>query len=31
MCGAFVSKKVAEYSKEKYGKIICFDCQKNEQ
>jgi phage recombination protein Bet len=26
-CGKFVSKKVAEFSKKKYGRIVCFNCQ----
>jgi phage recombination protein Bet len=26
-CGKFVSKKVAEFSKKKYGRIVCFTCQ----
>ncbi len=30
-CGTFVSKKVAAYSKEKYGGIFCFDCQKGKK
>lgn len=28
-CEAIVSEKVAKYSKEKFGKIICYDCQKS--
>jgi hypothetical protein len=27
-CGKFVSKKVAEFSKKKHGRIICFECQR---
>lgn len=27
-CGDEVTGKVAEYSKGKYGKVLCFDCQK---
>jgi phage recombination protein Bet len=26
-CGKFVSKKVAEFSKKKYSRIVCFNCQ----
>jgi cell division protein FtsN len=26
-CGKFVSKKVAEFSKKKYGRIVCYTCQ----
>ncbi len=26
-CGKEVSKKVEEYSKEKYGKVLCYGCQ----
>lgn len=26
-CGAFVSKKVADYSKSKFGKYLCYECQ----
>ena len=26
-CNKFVSKKVADYSKKKYGRIICYGCQ----
>lgn len=29
-CEKPVSKKVEEFSKDKYGKILCFDCQKTE-
>lgn len=29
-CGAGVTEKVANYSKDKYGKVLCFDCQKKE-
>lgn len=29
VCGRFVSKKVAEYSKKEYGKIYCFNHQPN--
>lgn len=27
-CGAEISQKVADYSQEKYGKALCYDCQK---
>lgn len=27
-CGDEVTGKVAKYSKEKFGKVLCFDCQK---
>lgn len=26
-CGAFLSQKVADYSKSKFGKYLCYDCQ----
>lgn len=29
-CGAQVTQKVAEYSQSKYGRILCFDCQRRE-
>jgi len=29
-CGAQVTQKVAEYSQSKYGRILCFDCQRKE-
>ena len=29
-CGTGVTEKVANYSKDKYGKVLCFDCQKKE-
>lgn len=29
-CGTEVSKKVADYSIEKYGTILCFNCQKSQ-
>lgn len=29
-CGESVTEKVANYSKDKYGKVLCFDCQKKE-
>ena len=30
-CGAGVSKKVATFSKDKYGRVLCFDCQQLEK
>ena len=27
-CGAEISQKVADYSQEKYGKALCYECQK---
>ena len=27
-CGAEISQKVADYSQEKYGRSLCYDCQK---
>lgn len=27
-CGTEISQKVADYSQEKYGKALCYDCQK---
>ena len=27
-CGTVITEKVAKYSKEKFGKELCFDCQK---
>ena len=27
-CGAYISQKVADYSKSKFGKYLCMDCQK---
>ena len=30
-CGAKISQKVAEFSANKYGRYLCFDCQKAEQ
>lgn len=29
-CGEGVTEKVANYSKDKYGKVLCFNCQKKE-
>ena len=29
-CGEGVTQKVADYSKDKFGKILCFNCQKKE-
>ena len=28
-CGAFISQKVADYSKSKFGKCLCYDCQQS--
>lgn len=28
-CGKEISKQVADYSMDKYGKMLCYDCQKN--
>ncbi|NCD07356.1 MAG: hypothetical protein EOL97_14685 [Spirochaetia bacterium] len=28
-CGMIISEKIRDYSKSKYGKILCFNCQKN--
>ena len=28
-CGETISEKVAEYSKSKLGKLLCYKCQKN--
>ena len=30
-CGAFVSQKVADYSKAKFGKYLCYDCQHSQE
>ena len=30
-CGAKISQKVAEYSANKFGRYLCFDCQQAEQ
>lgn len=30
-CGTEISQKVADYSKNKYGKCLCFNCQKTAQ
>lgn len=30
-CGAEISQKVADYSQEKYGRALCYDCQKKEK
>lgn len=30
-CGAAIDKKVADYSRQKYGKELCRNCQKNPQ
>lgn len=29
-CGAEISQKVADYSKSKFGKFLCFNCQKSQ-
>lgn len=28
-CGKEITKNIAEYSMDKYGKLLCYDCQKN--
>ena len=30
-CGAAISQKVADYSKSKFGKRLCFNCQRSQQ
>ena len=30
-CGAFISQKVADYSKAKFGKYLCYDCQHSQE
>jgi len=30
-CDAAITEKVAQYSNDKYGRLLCFDCQKQEQ
>jgi len=30
-CGSSVSKKVADYSVSKFGKVLCYNCQKNQK
>ena len=30
-CGAFISQKVADYSKSKFGKYMCYDCQHSQE
>ena len=30
-CGAEISQKVSEYSKNKFGKFLCFNCQRTAQ
>ena len=27
-CGSVISQKVADYSKNKYGRFLCLDCQR---
>ena len=29
-CGAFISQKVADYSKKKFGKSLCYECQRSQ-
>ena len=30
-CGAAISQKVADYSQNKFGKFLCYDCQHSQQ
>ena len=30
-CGANISQRVADYSKSKFGKPLCYDCQRSQQ
>ena len=30
-CGANISQKVADYSKSKFGRFLCYDCQRAQQ
>lgn len=30
-CGAAISQKVADYSQNKFGKFLCYDCQRSQQ
>ncbi len=30
-CGATISQKVADYSKSKFGRFLCYDCQRAQQ
>ena len=30
-CGANISQRVADYSKSKFGKALCYDCQRSKQ
>ena len=30
-CGSNISQKVADYSKAKFGKFLCYDCQRSQQ
>ena len=30
-CGSAISQKVADYSKTKFGKYLCYDCQRTQQ
>ena len=30
-CGSVISQKVADYSKAKFGRFLCYDCQRSQQ
>ena len=30
-CGSVISQKVADYSKSKFGRFLCYDCQRSQQ
>ena len=30
-CGAIITQRVADYSKNKFGRFLCFDCQRTQQ
>ena len=30
-CGANITQRVADYSKGKFGKFLCYDCQRSQQ
>ena len=30
-CGSNISQKVADYSKSKFGRFLCYDCQRSQQ
>jgi len=30
-CGSNISQKVADYSKSKFGRFLCYDCQRAQQ